>query len=254
MLPLQKTSPSRIGWCCNLNDKKQLSGLSIAPPLLQAAGILHFLPILAGLLTGFHPCAGSRAGENVHGSNTLRLGDRRAKKIGVTEAHKLARSLQILVVEDSPSDIRLMREALRDTQLLVHLSVAHDGVEATELLEASKANLAPLPDLILLDLNLPRKNGREVLAEIKNDAVLKRIPVLVMTSSTDEEEISEVYNLKANCYIRKPSELHEYENVIRAIEDFWLLTVVLPDPHSSPLAAPPSWSRKAAAESSSPRS
>lgn len=136
------------------------------------------------------------------------------------EQPRLTRSLQLLVVEDSPSDVRLMREALRDTELLVQLIVAHDGAEAIDLLEAAKSGHGTLPDLILLDLNLPRKNGREVLFEIKNDALLKKIPVLVMTSSTDEAEISEVYNLNANCYIRKPSELHEYERVIRAIEDF----------------------------------
>lgn len=171
------------------------------------------------------------------------------------EPPKLGRLLQVLVVEDSLSDVRLMREALRDTQFPVQLTVAHDGVEALDLLETSKAGLATLPDLILLDLNLPKKNGREVLMEIKNDALLKKIPVLVMTSSTDEDEISEVYNLKANCYIRKPSELHEYQKVVRAIEDFWLITVVLPDSNSTPLAAPLTWSRpKSAADStSSPR-
>lgn len=159
------------------------------------------------------------------------------------EAPKLTRSLLLFLVEDSLSDIRLMREALRDTELPVQLSVAHDGAEAVDLLESCKTGLAPLPDLILLDLNLPKKNGREVLMEIKNDALLKKIPVLVMTSSTDEDEISEVYNLNANCYIRKPSDLYEYEKVVRAIEDFWFLTVLLPDSHNTPPDPSVSWHR-----------
>jgi two-component system, chemotaxis family, response regulator Rcp1 len=158
---------------------------------------------------------------------------------------KFARSVRLLLVEDSPSDVRLMREALRDTQLVVHLSVAHDGAEAVDLLETCKAGLAPLPDLILLDLNLPKKNGREVLSEVKRDEVLKKIPVLVMTSSTDDDEISEVYNLNANCYIRKPSDLYEYERVVRSIEDFWLLTVLLPDSDSIPPSRPGAWPRSA---------
>jgi chemotaxis family two-component system response regulator Rcp1 len=142
---------------------------------------------------------------------------------------KLTRSVNILVVEDSPGDVRLIREALRDSQFAVHLSVARDGEEALSLLMNGKNGLVPLPDLVLLDLNLPKKSGREVLSEIKHDALLKKVPVIVMTSSNSEDDISAVYRLNANCYIRKPSDLYQYERVVRAIEDFWLMTVMLPD-------------------------
>jgi CheY-like chemotaxis protein len=147
---------------------------------------------------------------------------------------KVLRSVKILIVEDSPSDVRLIREALRDSEFVVHLSVCKDGVEALEYLERSKTSQAGLPDLILLDLNLPLKTGHEVLTEIKRDARLKKIPVVIMTSSADEKDLAAAYDLNANCYIRKPLDLPEYVRVVRAIEDFWLTTVTLPETYSVP--------------------
>lgn len=144
------------------------------------------------------------------------------------------KSLRILLVEDSPSDVRLVREALRETPIPVQITVARDGVEATDYLHEAEAGLATLPDLILLDLNLPRKNGREVLAEVKSSSALKQIPVLVMTSSGSDEDVADVYSLNANCYITKPADLNEYVNVVRAIEEFWFVTVRLPDTFRPP--------------------
>jgi two-component system, chemotaxis family, response regulator Rcp1 len=139
------------------------------------------------------------------------------------------KSFQILLVEDSLSDIRLIREALKETPVLVDVTVAHDGVEATDYLRKAETELAARPDLILLDLNLPRKNGLEVLAEIKASPTLKEIPVLIMTSSRADRDIKEAYRLNANCYIAKPSELAEFVHVLRGIEDFWFGTATLPD-------------------------
>ena len=139
------------------------------------------------------------------------------------------KSLRILLVEDSPSDVRLVREALKETGIPVQVSVARDGVEAMDYLHQAESGLANRPDLVLLDLNLPRKNGREVLAEVKASPGLKQIPVLVMTSSRADEDILQAYTLNANCYITKPADLQEYVNVVRAIEDFWFLTATLPD-------------------------
>jgi len=139
------------------------------------------------------------------------------------------RSVEILLVEDSPSDVRLIREALKESTLPVRLTVARDGVEATDLLLKVQAGYETRPDLILLDLNLPRKNGREVLAEVKASPTLKQIPVLVMTSSTNDEDIAEVYSLNANCYIHKPADLQQYLNAVRAIEEFWFVTATLPE-------------------------
>src|SRR5436305_7075053 len=115
-------------------------------------------------------------------------------------------SLRILLVEDSPSDVRLIREALRDTPLEVAVTLARDGVEAMDYLRQTEAGLVKRPDIILLDLNLPRKNGREVLAEVKTDPNLKQIPVLIMTSSKADEDIMQAYSLNANCYIAKPAD------------------------------------------------
>ena len=137
--------------------------------------------------------------------------------------------LRILLVEDSPSDVRLIREALKETPVSVEITVAYDGVEAMNLLHLSEAGKAERPDLVLLDLNLPRKNGREVLAEVKSSPSLKQIPVLVMTSSRADEDIAQAYALNANCYITKPGDLGEYISVVRAIEDFWFLTATLPE-------------------------
>ncbi len=148
--------------------------------------------------------------------------------------------LKILLVEDSPSDVRLIREALKGTPVAVELTVALDGIEAMEYLHQSEIGASVRPDLILLDLNLPRKNGREVLAEVKASPKLKQIPVLVMTSSHADEDISQAYSLNANCYITKPGDLDDYVNVVRAIEEFWFLTATLPDAFngSSKLSSP----------------
>jgi chemotaxis family two-component system response regulator Rcp1 len=149
------------------------------------------------------------------------------------------RSLRILLVEDSPSDVRLIREALKDATVPIQIMLARDGVEATEHLKQSEMGQAIRPDLVLLDLNLPRKNGKEVLAEIKASPNLKQIPVLVMTSSRSDEDIAQAYSLNANCYITKPGDLQEYVHVVRAIEDFWFLTATLPDTYRTPVATPP---------------
>ena len=141
--------------------------------------------------------------------------------------------LRILLVEDSPSDVRLVREALKETALPVQIVVARDGIEAMDYLHQAAAGTVARPEMVLLDLNLPRKNGREVLAEIKSSPVLKQIPVLVMTSSRADEDISQAYNLNANCYITKPTDLRDYLDVVRAVENFWLLTATLPDPFRS---------------------
>ncbi len=136
--------------------------------------------------------------------------------------------LEILLVEDSPSDVRLIQEALKETPANLQITVAEDGIEAMDYLHKSVSGAVPRPDLVLLDLNLPRKNGREVLAELKASPELRQIPVLVMTSSRADEDISDAYSLNANCYIAKPSDLNDYVNVVRAIEGFWFLTATLP--------------------------
>lgn len=137
--------------------------------------------------------------------------------------------VEILLVEDSPADVRLIREALKDTPVPVTLTVAQDGVEAMEILLSIAEGRGTRPDLVLLDLNLPRKNGREVLAEVKTSPALKQIPVLVMTSSRADEDVAAAYALNANCYIAKPCELNDYVSVVRAIEEFWFVTATLPD-------------------------
>lgn len=139
------------------------------------------------------------------------------------------RPLRILVVDDSPSDVRLIREALKDSSVTVTLVIARDGVEATEYLHKTLAGEFLRPDLIILDLNLPRKSGREVLAEIKSDLRLKQIPVIVMTSSSASEDVSYAYNLNANSYITKPGDLAEYLRVVRALQVFWFNAAKLPD-------------------------
>jgi chemotaxis family two-component system response regulator Rcp1 len=144
------------------------------------------------------------------------------------------RELRILVIEDSPSDVRLIREALKDTPVPVRLSVARDGVEGLNYLHSSQYDALERPDLVLLDLNLPKKNGCEVLAEIKSDPALKQIPVLVMTSSMADEDITKAYSLNANCYITKPGNLTEYIEVVHAIEGFWFMTATLPHPTARP--------------------
>ena len=137
--------------------------------------------------------------------------------------------VKILLVEDNPADIRLTIEALREGKIANRLNVAKDGVEALDFLQRRGAFAdAPRPDLVLLDLNLPKKDGREVLAEIKADDSLKRIPVVVLTTSQAEEDILKSYNLHANCYISKPVDLEQFITVVRTIEDFWLTVVSLP--------------------------
>ena len=146
--------------------------------------------------------------------------------------------VRILLVEDSPSDVRLIREAMKQTPISVQMTVAQDGVEATDYLNKVEVGAAPRPDLVLLDLNLPKKNGREVLADVKSSPNLKQIPVVIMTSSRADEDIAQAYALNANCYITKPGDLDEYVNVVRAIEDFWFTTATLPEPaHRSRHAA-----------------
>jgi CheY-like chemotaxis protein len=140
-----------------------------------------------------------------------------------------SRPVEILLVEDNPGDARLTREALKEGRLPVHLNVAADGESALAFLHRQGPYAqAPRPDLILLDLNLPRKGGHEVLAEIKADERLRRIPVVMLTSSQAEQDIRASYDLHANCYITKPVELDQFIRVVRSIEDFWLSVVKLP--------------------------
>ncbi|MDC0710801.1 response regulator [Stigmatella sp. ncwal1] len=141
----------------------------------------------------------------------------------------LGRPIEILLVEDNPGDVRLTIEALKEGKVRNNLSVARDGVEALAFLRREGIHeKASRPDLILLDLNLPRKDGREVLEEIKQDASLRRIPVVVLTTSKAEEDILRTYDLHANCYINKPVDLEQFILVVRSIDDFWLSVVRLP--------------------------
>jgi CheY-like chemotaxis protein len=136
---------------------------------------------------------------------------------------------KILLVEDNPGDVRLTMEALKEGKILNEISVAEDGVEAIAYLRrVGKYVEAPRPDLILLDLNLPKKDGREVLEEIKGDTDLKKIPVVVLTTSAAERDILRAYDLHANCYITKPVDLEQFIRVVQSIEDFWLTIVKLP--------------------------
>jgi CheY-like chemotaxis protein len=139
------------------------------------------------------------------------------------------RPIEILLVEDNPGDARLAQEALKEAKVKNNMAIVGDGVEAMAYLrkEGDYAD-ATRPDLILLDLNLPRKDGREVLGEIKNDDDLKRIPVVVLTVSKAEEDILKSYNLHANCFISKPVDLDQFLQVVKSIEDFWLSIVKLP--------------------------
>jgi chemotaxis family two-component system response regulator Rcp1 len=137
--------------------------------------------------------------------------------------------IEILLVEDNPGDVRLTVEALKDAKVHNNLHVAEDGVEAMVFLRREgKYADAPRPDLILLDLNLPKKDGREVLAEIKGDPDLRRIPVVILTISQDEEDILRSYNLHANCYITKPVNLSQFLKVVKSVEEFWFTIVKLP--------------------------
>jgi chemotaxis family two-component system response regulator Rcp1 len=144
-------------------------------------------------------------------------------------AAQLVQPIEILLVEDNPGDVDLTREALEGGKIKNMLHVVSNGEEAMAFLRhKGKHTHAPRPDLVLLDLNLPRMDGREVLAQIKSDDDLKRIPVVVLTSSKAEEDILKVYNLHANCYITKPMDLLQFLKVVHVIEDFWFTIVKLP--------------------------
>ena len=137
--------------------------------------------------------------------------------------------IELLLVEDSEPDVRLTVEALREAKVKNRLWVVEDGVEAMAFLRQQDGHAdAPRPDLILLDLNLPRKDGREVLREIKSDDSLKRIPVVILTTSKSEEDVLRAYDLHANCYITKPVDFNRFMEVVKSIEDFWLTVVRLP--------------------------
>ena len=136
---------------------------------------------------------------------------------------------EVLLVEDSPGDVRLTQEAFRDANRAIHLHVASDGVEAMAFLRRESGHAhAPRPDFILLDLNLPKMDGREVLARIKGDDSLKLIPTVILTTSVAEADIKKSYELQANCYLSKPVQLEEFESLVRSINDFWLIKVKLP--------------------------
>jgi two-component system, chemotaxis family, response regulator Rcp1 len=140
-----------------------------------------------------------------------------------------ASPFEVLLVEDSPGDVRLTREAFKDAKVHINLHVAPDGAEAMAFLgREGKHSNAPRPDLILLDLNLPKKDGREVLEEIKGNPTLKSIPVVVLTTSGSEEDILRSYRLHANCYITKPVGLDGFLKVVKSIDSFWLSVVKLP--------------------------
>ncbi|MEW5928838.1 MAG: response regulator [Gemmatimonadota bacterium] len=140
-----------------------------------------------------------------------------------------SRSIEVLLVEDNPGDVRLMREAFWEVDVRHCLHTASDGVEAIDFLRRRDGYArAPRPDLIVLDLNLPRKDGREVLAEIKADDRLRHIPVVVLSSSTAAEDVAGAYDLHANCYVSKPVDFDEFVNVVRSIETFWFNTARLP--------------------------
>ena len=139
------------------------------------------------------------------------------------------RPIEILLVEDNPGDVRLAREALSEAKVRNHLSVAVDGVEAMAFLRREGSyGAAPRPDIVLLDLNLPRKDGRQVLSEVKTDPGLRRIPVVILTTSKAEEDILKTYDLHANCFITKPVDFDQFVKVVKSIEHFWLSIVTLP--------------------------
>ncbi len=137
--------------------------------------------------------------------------------------------IEVLMVEDNPGDVRLTQEALRESKLYCRVDTVEDGEQAMRFLRREREYAAVhRPDLILLDLNLPRKDGREVLREIKQDEGLKEIPVVILTTSRDEQDIVRSYRLHANCYVTKPVGLNEFTNVVRSIENFWFTVVKLP--------------------------
>ncbi|WP_310532693.1 response regulator [Novosphingobium sp.] len=142
--------------------------------------------------------------------------------------------MHVLLVEDSPGDVRLTQEAFREANRSIRLHVATDGVEAMAFLRHEGGHVdAPRPDIILLDLNLPRMDGREVLAKIKADEDLKTIPIVILTTSDSETDIVRSYQLHANCYLNKPVQFEEFESLVKSINDFWLTKVKLPRQESS---------------------
>lgn len=141
----------------------------------------------------------------------------------------MGRPAEILLVEDNPADVRLTQEALKENKIAINLHVVENGLEAMLFLRrGGQYGGAPRPDLVLLDLNLPKKDGREVLEEIKADMDLKRIPVVVLTSSKSEEDVLRAYNSHGNCYITKPVNLEQFLKIVRSIKEFWFSIVVLP--------------------------
>jgi two-component system, chemotaxis family, response regulator Rcp1 len=146
----------------------------------------------------------------------------------MTKIGKTGLSIEVLLVEDSPGDVRLTQEAFRDANTSIHLHVASDGVEAMAYLRHEGAHVhAPRPDIILLDLNLPKMDGREVLAAIKSDSDLKTIPVVILTTSGADTDIIKSYQLAANCYLTKPVRLQDFESLVKSVNDFWLTKVKL---------------------------
>jgi two-component system response regulator len=138
-------------------------------------------------------------------------------------------SINVLLVEDSPGDVQLTQETFRNSKLPITLHVATDGMEAMSFLRREDMNNeSPRPDFILLDLNLPRKSGREVLAEVKGDDNLKTIPTIILTTSDAEADILRSYQLQANCYLTKPVRFEDFETLVKSIDDFWLTRVKLP--------------------------
>jgi len=139
------------------------------------------------------------------------------------------RPIEVLLVEDNPGDVRLTQEALTDGKILNNISVVEDGVEALQYLKREgKYSRVARPDLVLLDLNLPKKDGREVLREIKGDDTLRRIPIVILTTSKEEQDIFKSYDLGASCFITKPVDLDQFIEVVHSIENFWLTVVSLP--------------------------
>jgi CheY-like chemotaxis protein len=149
----------------------------------------------------------------------------------MNEGSGAPRPVELLLVEDNPGDVRLTKEALREGKIYHNLHCVKDGVEALEFLRRDGQHAtAPRPDIILLDLNLPKMDGREVLSVIKNDEQLKHIPVVVLTTSRAEEDVLRSYHLHANCYVTKPVDLEKFIQVVQEIDRFWLAVVTLPPP------------------------
>ncbi|HEX5683508.1 MAG TPA: response regulator [Ideonella sp.] len=146
-----------------------------------------------------------------------------------TQLPNSLRAIEILMVEDNPGDVRLTREALKHHKVSNELHVVEDGVAALDFLHRRPPyEQAPRPDLVLLDLNLPRKDGRQVLASIKSDELLKTIPVVILTTSQAEEDVVRAYKLNANCYVTKPVDFEQFKRIVQGIEQFWLTVVTLP--------------------------